>query len=186
MGTVPSPHAWIAGDDATSTYLQTLTDGILFALGSATSGSSRRPRVQARQTVGQSIPNSTITAVLFDIEDRDYETAGTHSTVTNTSRFTAATAGVYKFGGLLTYGTGTTGVRYGFWGLNGTAQPGTQAGASGITCSGFYTVNLPDWEVFLNVGDYVEMLAQQSSGAALSLAATGQFQALVTCKWDSN
>src|SRR4051812_42679726 len=111
---VPVPHTWTAGDNATSTAMQTLTDTGLWNLGSATSTSARKPFCQVRQTVVQSLATSgTWQAVTFDTEDADYDSG--HSTATFTDRYTAGTAGWYMVSGgcgFAANATGRRGVRY--------------------------------------------------------------------------
>jgi len=52
------------------------------------------PRCRVTKAAAQSIPNGTYTELLFDTER--YDTAGLHSTVSNTGRLTAPVAGVYE------------------------------------------------------------------------------------------
>jgi hypothetical protein len=128
------------------------------------------PHVVLRQSVAQSLTSSTFTAVTWDVEDRDNDAM--HSTVTNTSRMTAVTAGWYEFMGLMAYAGNTSGVRNGRWHINGTAIPGTEGGvpATFATGSGFV---MPCSTAFMSVGDYLEMVVWQSSGGALNTSAAG-------------
>lgn len=181
MAIVPTPVTQVAGTPVPAATINSQGNLATYLAGRVESGGARKPLVVLRQTISQSIPNNTATGVAFDTEDRDYDNS--HSTSTNTSRFTAQTAGVHAFGGVIPYPNSTTGVRYGWWGLNGVAQNGTQFGWGSLANGGFLTLVAPLWLVFLNVGDYVELLTQQTSGAALSLSVTSQLAAMMSAFW---
>ena len=84
MATIPNPRTWGATEAVTAAKLNTdVRDGYNFLLAT--------PRAVMRKTANQSIPNATLTAVTWDLEDVD--TDGGHSNVTNNSRYTAQTAG---------------------------------------------------------------------------------------------
>lgn len=183
---VPVPHTWTAGDNATSTALQTVTDTGLWNLGSATSGGSRKALAKLLNTLGTQTFASGVTAfaVLFDTETVDY--ANGHSTVTNTSRYTATDAGWHFVKGHI--GTGapaaSTGQSSAYLAVNGTEVAGTRDQRdcnSGRGCS--HTVS--DY-VFLNVGDYVEVWFVQNSGSTLTAATSIGFQCSMTVDWRSN
>lgn len=180
MATVPVPHTWSAGDYATSTALQTLTDSLLWWMGSATSTGAHRPLLRVRNTVGFSLATSgTPAAIPLDTEDSD--TDSWHSTVTNTSRFTAQTAGRLRLAGQAQFAANATGVRVVFLALNGAELVGTRtevAAASGTLPTCIATV--PD-VIPMVVGDYVELWANQTSGGALAGSS-----ALLVGEWVSN
>jgi hypothetical protein len=79
-----TPHAWTAGDDATSTAMQTLTDGITQLQGGTPSGSGTAlDFFRAVQSVAQTgLTISTFVSVTFSTEAID--SAGGHSTSSNT------------------------------------------------------------------------------------------------------
>lgn len=141
------------------------------------------PIAELRQTVVQSIPNNSATAVLFDTEDVD--SAGGHSTSVNTSRYTAVYAGWYEIGGAVVITGNATGTRAGQVNVNGAAVNGMNTYALG-------SVSIPaslvmrTRKLFLNVGDYVEMLAYQTSGGALNTDVTGANQSTMSIKFVSN
>jgi hypothetical protein len=86
VATLPSPRTWTASEQVTAAKLNTdLRDNFNFY--------KAPPLARLRKSGNQSIPAGAITAVTWDQEilDRD---AG-HSTTTNTSRYTAQTAGYY-------------------------------------------------------------------------------------------
>lgn len=122
------------------------------------------------QSAAQSIPDSTYTAVTFDTEIVDSYSG--HSTTTNTSRYTAQVAGYYDVVGKVGFVTSGTGRRIGTLYVNGaelgytrTEQTPSGTAASNTTCIALAPV-------FLNVNDYVELFAFQSSGAPLNTSAT--------------
>jgi len=130
---------------------------------------STTPAFRLKQTVVQSIPHNTNAFLLFNSEDLDTEDG--HSTVTNTSRYTATVAGWYNVRGNYQSAHNITGNRLAFITKNGTitvAQTGRSASSTsnsmGLEVSGL---------VYLNgTTDYIEVGCFQSSGAALNTNAT--------------
>lgn len=160
------------------------TFGQLTALGQAMNLAINPPRVQAyEQTTNQSLTSATYTALTFSAETFDSD--GMHSTATNTSRFTCVTAGTYRFHGFLTFAAGnTTGSRFARWYKNGAAfapvplfNASAQAQVVGINADAF---------IPMAVGDYVELMAYQSSGAALNVQNTGGFGSFCEAIWVSS
>lgn len=103
-------------------------------------------------------------ALPFDSERFDNDSI--HSTVTNTSRFTCQTAGIYSIFGSLTFAANATGRR----------QVGIRI--NGATTIAIHEQNAsPVNETFLDiatlyqlaVADYVEMVGYQDSGSSLSV-----------------
>lgn len=184
MGTVPTPHTWTAGDDATSTALQTVTDGDLYALGSATSGGSRKPLARLNQTAAQTLADATGAAVNFDTEVVDYD-AG-HSTTTNTSRYTAQTAGYYMVSGAVGFVGNATGSRLAWLAVNGTAVNGSEVGFGTVPNNGHVEITVPATLVYLNSGDYVQLFAYQTSGGNLNTFLSGVIQPIMLVLWVSN
>lgn len=185
MGTVPVPYSPVAGDDATQARVLTWADGIAYLLGSATAGGSKRPVCVMRQTVAQSIANNTSTAVTFDVEDVDYDNG--HSTVTNTSRYTAATAGWHHVDYIASFASNAANGRSCYLRINGTTdvtgswvsdQTPASAVAAGVAGSRL---------VFLNAGDYLELMVNQGSGGALNTSVVaGNAQSSMCVEWRSN
>lgn len=132
------------------------------------------PRTVLRKSVTQSIPNATLTTVTWDIEDVDSD--GSHSNVTNNSRFTAQTAGWYHISASIFWlNGGGTGAREIFFWKNATAStrqsradkcpaPGNLSGEAWVNISG---------HINLAVNDYVEVQVWQNSGAAMDIAVIG-------------
>jgi hypothetical protein len=125
-----------------------------------------RGPAQARVTnsANISLTNNTVTALTFDTER--WDTGNFHSTSSNTSRFTAPTAGLYEIGGCVRFAANATGQRNIRIRLNGTSDlafvniPTSSATAVTIlTVSTLYQ---------LSATDYVELVALQNSGGALN------------------
>ena len=157
---VPSlvPHTWVAGDDATSGNLQTLTDWENFL--------RNPPRARAWQSVAQTIATGTVTALTFTNEDVDTE--GIHSQVTNTSRMTIVSAGRYRViagCGIAGNATGTRTLRITKNGATIAAVrlPGNATAAQ--------IMQLTE-EILCVAGDYIEVTIQQDSGVGLATSAT--------------
>lgn len=128
------------------------------------------PRCRLTKSATQSIPNTTTTAITFDVED--FDDGGMHSTTTNTSRITVPTggAGTYLVGAHVEFAQNATGVRTLLITVNGTATQTTVrdnspsgSSATRLACSSL---------VALVAGDYVEVLVVQTSGGNLNVAAS--------------
>lgn len=132
-------------------------------------------RFKAYSSTAQSISSSTTSAVLtLDTEIVDSD--GGHSTVTNTSRYTCQTAGLYAVTGSVCFNTtNSTGTRTLNIFVNGAGQTGAgqQAAPSASNGASVFSATL----VQLAVGDYVELACWQNSGSTLSTATAS---ALVT------
>lgn len=134
---------------------------------------------QARVYNSATISHATTAAfqaLTFDSERYDMVPAGVseqHSTSTNTSRLTCRVPGVYSISGAVQFAANATGNRglrirlNGATALAGHIQPAATGGdVSEVAIETHYR---------LVVGDYVELMAYQSSGAALNVnAATDQ------------
>lgn len=121
----------------------------------------------AYQATAQTVPNAAFTPVPLDTEV--FDTEGGHSTTTNTSRYTFQVAGTYRVDGLCSFASNATGFRGAKLNLNGsTAVIGSEQLSAAV--GSFGTTATTSAYVAVNVGDYVEMSAYQSSGAGLLLA----------------
>jgi len=143
------------------------------------------PLALLRQTVSQSIANGAWVPVNLDTEDLDRDNA--HSTVTNTSRYTAQTAGYYSYQGCAHHGINTTGIRSAVWRPNGGAAT-TYKNKLQVPASpaGTTTAVLTHATFFQNVGDYVELMCFQNSGGALSLYVTDEGNPSMNALWISS
>jgi hypothetical protein len=162
------PHTWIAGDDALSSYLQTLTDALLQLQGSTPSTGQPLDVFEGYTSVAQNTTSPTATAIGMDVEVDDL--ASGHSTVTNTSRYTGKNPGRYLVVIGFIWAFNTTGRRIGELKLNGTgvAGPGKsvtaypdQVGSTSLSLSTVQRMN--------GTTDYIEAYATQSSGGTLGV-----------------
>lgn len=121
------------------------------------------PVCEARQTVAQSLTSGSGLAILFDTNDID--TDGGHSTVTNTSRYTAKTQGRFQIAGGVGYASNAAGSRWAYWSFNGTAGNGTSQSILGnVTRVLAATMT----SFFNGTTDYVELFGLQNTGGALN------------------
>lgn len=182
MATVPVPHTFTAGDNATSSVMQTLTDSNLYALGSITSATARRPLCVLTQTVAQSIASGTYTAITFDSETADYDNG--HSTTTNPDRYTANTAGWYEVSGVVTFAANATGGRRsGRVSVNGTPVNGSLVSIG--PSSGLVGVPVNQL-VFLNANDILRLEGFQDSGGSLNTSIGAPIMPSLSLQWVSN
>lgn len=177
MSTVPNPTDFVAGTVASEADLDSLSLGIKFLTGTI---SNRVPLFYARQTVTQSLTDSTYGAITYTTEDIDTDSG--HDTGSNTSRYTCQTAGKYLFVGRVIFGANATGIRGSAFALNGTringsGSLGPSAGAAFGTTSTTFTI------VALSVSDYVELQGYQSSGGSLSTLSSSEFQSSMFGMW---
>jgi len=122
-------------------------------------------RFKGYSSTAQSIASSTTSTVLtLDTEIVDSDNG--HSTVTNTSRYTCQTAGLFFVTGSVTFATtSATGTRTLNIFVNGTSVfgAGNQSAPSGSNGASVFSSTL----VQLSVGDYVELACWQNSGSPI-------------------
>ena len=114
----------------------------------------------------QSITSGTPTALTFDSERYDTDTC--HSTVTNTSRLTATTAGKYLIAGNIAWASSCScelDLR-----VNGTNYIAAQSHASSTTA---YISVSTVWN--MGAGDYVELIAGQYSGGSVNVQSAASY-----------
>lgn len=179
MPVVPRPPTSGPGIPSTSALNQ-IRDAVRFL--------QSPPIAELRQTSAQSIPNSTWTALTFGVEDVDTDIDGTggHSTSVNTARFTARYPGWYALGGSASIVFSAAGVRGAKWQVNGIdLNGGQQLLATNPSFSNIIPARSIK-HVFLTDGDFVELLAFQSSGGALNTSvAPGAEQSNMSVRWVS-
>lgn len=126
------------------------------------------------QSAAQSIPNSAFTAISLDTEVAD--TYGGHSTTTNNSRYVAQVAGWYLGIGQVALAGNASGLRSPALYVNGAAAlPQMQAEIA--PNGGSTTIVQAVGITYLNVGDYIEVRIDQTSGGALNTVANVSFLA---------
>lgn len=190
MATVPAPRTWVPGDALTAARMNTeLRDALTFFL--------NRPRTRLRQSVVQSVASSTWAPVTWDIED--FDTDNMHSG-TN-SYLVAVTAGLYQVDAVVAFASTTpaAGASIGQRGCRleiytsanpvwspvpgRSMTPNMSQGATAVA-TGVIDVDLSR-TLYLNVGDQVRVAAYQTSGAAVSTAATADSCSFLDLTWIS-
>jgi len=158
LSTISASSTYLTQTSASTTYLTQVSASSTYV------SKTTIPAFRLYQSTPQTITTATNTALLFDSEDLDTDNG--HSTVTNTSRYTATVAGWYMVTGTLQIAHNTTGNRIVFIRKNGSTtinQVGRQ------TSSATNTLGLQiGTMVYLNgTTDYLELMAFQSSGGNL-------------------
>lgn len=176
MTAVPVTRTWVAGEVVLDSHFNNnIRDVLNFLLAP--------PIVQARQTVAQSLTNGVFADLTFTTEDVD--SAGMHSNVTNTPRFTAVYAGWYRYSGSAAFAASATGRRLTKWSLNGSDIAG-----SGLylpaTAASVQSMPAKTMLIFQNVSDFVILAAAQESGGSINTAVGSVDQSVVNAKWESN
>jgi len=179
VAVVPASHTFATTAATSSEANSFIRDPITFAL--------NPPRAELRQIVAQTVTSSAATPVTFTAEDidADVDGVGGHDNVTNPSRYTARYAGWYQVSGAIGYAANATGRRLTWWAVNGTAVNSSQT-AGPATASLDCQVTARTKQIFLNVGDYVELVAWQESGGPLATLAGGSTGCGMSIRWVSN
>ena len=155
---VPSPRTFSVSEVETGSYLNSVRDGLNFLL--------NVPIVTAGQSVAQSLANNTWTSLTLDTTVVD--SYGMHSNSVNNSRAVAQVAGWYIACGTCGFVANATGFRQIRLTKNGT-QVGFSIATYPVVSASVATVMVtPTLEIFLNVGDYLEVQGFQTSGGALN------------------
>lgn len=167
MATVPAIYTFTDGPPAvTAAELNTLGQGINLLL-------TGRPLCKAHQATAQALTTGTSTAITFDTTDIDTD-GGRTGTGSATDRYVARTQGWYFVAATVSYVQATAGDRFAILAVNGVNQNGFGGSApapganTGITLAGL---------VHMNVGDYLQVLGYQDTGAALNTAISPTYQA---------
>lgn len=162
MATIPTAYTWTVGELVTAAkFNQYLRDAISFLL--------NKPHARLRHSTTQSIVATTGTPVLFNTEDADDDNG--HSTVTNTSRYTAQTAGTWKVMATTPWVANGTSKRELYLRKNNlTNYAGTSIDANQAVSHSLSTAGLVD----LSVSDYVESWVWQGTAGPLNV--TNAFQ----------
>lgn len=145
-----------------------------------------KPMARLLHTVSQTALNGIWTSVLFAVEsvDTDPDGIGGHSTVTNTTRYTARYPGWYLVNGVAAFNTSAaTGMRCARWAVNGSAVAQSEtlvpAGAGLPTAVPARSMYIP-----LGAGDYVELQVMQSLGSSLATSAGGGSGISLDIAWE--
>jgi hypothetical protein len=133
------------------------------------------------QSNAQSLTSGAFTPILLDVETLDSD--GGHSTVTNSSRYTAQVAGTYLVTGSVVFTGNATGIRVAHVRVNGTVVRGSQMI---LPANGTVQVPIPlSCPATLAVGDYVEVAGQQNTGSALTTYTGVDATSSMACFWMS-
>jgi hypothetical protein len=142
------------------------------------------PQCSVRASTPQTIADNTLT--ILTAETESYDTDAMHSTITNTSRITAQTAGRYSVEACVNWATGT-----GFEdGEGATLLNFLVNGTTGVNCAQLPAVNSDTFStamsgvrsITLDVGDYVEVRVRHQEPFATDRGCTLEEFRL---KWDS-
>jgi hypothetical protein len=177
VATVPTPPTFENGVSDT-TELNLVRDSIRFLL--------EPPRAQLRQTTLQTLTTAVAAAIQFQTEDfdSDVDGVGGHDNAVNNSRYIARYPGRYLFsGGGVGFAANATGRRATWWKVNGADVSGS-AVVGTATATLECAVAARGISVYLNVGDYVELVGYQESGGNLNTTvAAGIYHSSVTALW---
>lgn len=135
------------------------------------------PRCRIWQNAAQSIANNAAVAVTFDSEEAD---AGGMHAAGAPSRITAVVAGYYLCVGSVQFASNATGFRQLYLAKNGVPQQQTLLPPASTT-----HIQQAVGEVYLAVGDYLELFAKQTSGVSLALAVGSPTGAYLHATWQS-
>lgn len=136
------------------------------------------PQVRAWQSVVQNIADATNVAITFT--NQQWDTHAIHSSTVNTSQFVAPKDGRYLVIGNLGWAINATGRRNARLlknGVTSVAETGVQA------VTGSFTFQNVISEVDLVVGDYMELIGTQLSGAPINTFAGGPQFTWMSMRW---
>lgn len=129
-----------------------------------------------RRTSVQSITDSTATAISFDVED--FDSGNLYITVTQPTRLTAPSQGLYMITGSVAFAGSGAGVRQIYIKKNGSTRIAT-GGAAGV--AGTFSNNGSVATVaFMNAGDYAELVVVQTSGGNLDVLSSENYSPVFT------
>jgi hypothetical protein len=141
------------------------------------------PRGQAYQAVAQSIANGTVVPVTLDtgtgVGTVNIDTMWTSGANT---KLTAHTAGKYRISGSVGFSSNATGRRNGAIRLNGSTTL-IQTETAVVTAGATTVCPIATFEYPLAVGDYLELVAVQTSGAALLTSVASPFMTFLRAEW---
>ena len=126
-----------------------------------------QPMCKVTTVTQQSIPNSIITPISFDLET--YDNDNIHDPATNPSRLTCKTAGVYFIYGNLGYMPVAGGRRLAYILKNGSQWARAES-ATAADANSFPTLSLSTFAQ-LAVNNYVELAGMHTQGAAINTLA---------------
>lgn len=142
------------------------------------------PAARVYKAAAQAINNNTITAINFDTERYDTDTI--HDTVTNNTRLTCKTAGLYHFEFSAEFAANATGFRGWFIRLNGSSSNYIAAFELPLTGAAVTACATIGADYRMAVNDFAEAVVWQTSGGALNIQAGGNtFSPEFSMRWVS-
>jgi hypothetical protein len=172
---VPTQRTWNTYDITTAAMMNAnVRDAVNFL--------SAPPLFIALQQTAQSIPNAFGGGTPLTFGDPGgivVDSYNGHSTSTNPTRYVAQVAGWYLVEGRSGWAPSATGLRIAGTSVNGAVQKyGTSAPVGGSN----WLASVSDI-LYLNVGDYVELLGYQTSGGALNTNSGAAYQSSLMVLW---
>jgi hypothetical protein len=157
MATIPTAYTWSVGELMTAAKMNAyLRDLATFML--------NPPVFRLWHNTTQSISDSTSTAMVFNQEYTDPD--GGHSTTSNTSRYTAQTAGTWLIMAISPWAANSSGKRE----LYIQHSNGVQYGSTTATALGSNRLSASVTTlVTMTVGEYCEAFVWQNSGGSLNI-----------------
>jgi hypothetical protein len=179
MATIPVQHTWSAAEVVTAAQMNSnVRDGINFHNG--TTGG--KPLVSLRATAVQAIPTNIAPYVPLLLDTTDLDKDAGHSS-TDTSKYVSKTAGWYQVNAGSSFSANSNGGRLIALMLNGATVAGSASFVQPVV--GGNTVARTAALVYMNVNDYLQVGAYQSSGVTLNTYATGDQTSSLTMVWMS-
>ena len=172
-----TPRTWVAGEILTASNMNTHVRDNTSWLG------TDKPHCRVRNSAALLIANTTTTALTFDTED--FDVGAMHSTVTSTDRITVPTggAGAYLCGMGVDWATNSAGYRQIFIRTNGTTT--IVAEALPVTTAAAICHQVIVTIASLAVGDYIQMIVNQSSGGNLNVLSSAAWTPVAWAAWYS-
>lgn len=165
-----TPRTWVSGEHPTAAQMNAnIRDNVSFV--------ANPPSCRAYHNTTQSINNATLTTLSLNAEAWDTDTM--HNTVTNNSRLTIKTAGLYIVTVEVILAANGTGVRVANLLLNGSELPINNGNAA----SAFDSRILYSTQEKLALNDYLEIGIYQTSGGALSTVQSATRAPSLTATW---
>lgn len=164
---VPVVPTWDVGTLPTSGLLNARIRDPMFFL-------RNRPRAVLRRTTSQALSNGSITPITWQTSDVDSEVG--FSSVTNPTRYTVQTDGIFYLTVSVVFQGGATGKRDVWFRVNGddSRRWGWNSKGVGGAGSGADMCTYAATHVVLADNDYIEVLAYQNNGTALNVNASNQ------------
>lgn len=180
--TVPVPVTEVPGNFITSAlWTAQVAATMNWTMGS---GSNGPPRFKGYATSAQTITSGSGSDTPISLDTEAYDSDNGHSTTTNTSRYVIQVAGTYLILATGAFDINATGNRKVGINVNGAnALGGAFTGPSMSSNSWVASVGVYQ---ALNVGDYVELVMWQTSGANLVTKFGGAFGPALMCHWISS